>query len=143
VRSKVILAVFVACLCGCEKIKDEREVYGSYELISPDAKIVLEVAENHNYAETIAFSSSPQQRNEGKWQWRDGHVCFTALLVPKPLMKDLIQNVRPEDQPSIVGEAYRVDRCVPAQKEYGKTILEMNPDEPENFVRVTSRVARQ
>jgi hypothetical protein len=138
VRRKLIPALLVVCLCGCEAIKNEGEVYGSYELTSREAKILLSVAADHSYSETVRFSIGPEQKNSGNWHWRDGRVCFSALLVPKALMKDLFESTRQDDRPKTVGGAYQLDHCVPAGREYGKTILEMNPDGPENFVKVNT-----
>jgi hypothetical protein len=140
-RWKLILPSLMVWLCGCEAIKNENEVYGSYELTFRDGKILLDVAADHSYSETIRFSNQPEQKNSGEWQWRDGRVCFNALLVPRPLMK-VFENAKPW-QPKVIGGAYQLDHCIPAGKEYGKTILEINPDAPENFVKVSSATARQ
>jgi hypothetical protein len=128
----------MACLCGCEAINNEKEVYGSYELTSRDGRILLEVAADHSYSETIRFSNRPEQRNSSRWQWRGGRVCFNALLVPRPLMK-MLEDIKPK----VVGDAYQLDYCIPAVKEYGKTMLEINPDTRENFVKVGTGAARQ
>jgi len=142
-RWKITLITTMVCLLGCEAIKNENEIYGSYELTSSDAKILLDVSADHSYSEVIRFSNGSDQRNSGQWQWRDGRVCFTSLLVPTPLMKDLFEKAKPEEQPRVVGGAYQLDHCVPAGKEYGKTILEMNPDKPENFVKVSAATGRR
>ncbi len=103
----------MVCFCGCQAIKNEADVYGSYELTSRDGKVLLEVGADHSYSETIRSSNAPDQKNSGHWQWRDGRVCFDALPVPRSVRKG------------------------------GKTILEMNPDSPENFVKVSAVTARQ
>jgi hypothetical protein len=135
---KLIPVWLLLCLCGCEAINDEKEVCGSYELTSRDGKIFLDVAADHSYSETIRFFNRPEQRNSGQWQWREGRVCFNALLVPRPLMK-MLEDIKPK----VVGDAYQLDYCIPAVKEYSKTMLEINPDTRENFVRVGAVTARQ
>jgi hypothetical protein len=134
---KLIPIWLMVCFCGCEAIKNENDVYGSYELTSRDGKVLLVVGADHSYSETIRSSNAPDQKNSGHWQWRDGRACFDALLVPRSVMK-AYENAKPEELPKVVGDSYQLDHCIPAGKEYGKTILEMNPDSPENFVRVGS-----
>jgi hypothetical protein len=121
---------------GCKPIKSERDVYGHYVLESRAATITLDVTAEHSYFETIAYSNDGSQSQSGKWQWRDGRVCFDAFLEPKQLLKDLFDNVPQQNQPKTVGRAYEIDDCLPASWEYGKTLLEVNPDSPENFVKL-------
>jgi hypothetical protein len=128
------------CSFGCGPLRDEAEVYGSYELTTSDVKIALNVAANHSYTETLTFSNGSDQKNAGAWQWREGRVCFNGLLVPTVLMKAL-EGAPQEDRPKVVGQSYQMDHCIPAGKEYGKTILELNPDSPENFVKARSTTA--
>lgn len=128
----------MVCLCGCEAIKNENDVYGSYELTSRDGKVLLVVGADHSYSETIRSSNAPDQKNSGNWQWRDGRVCFDALLVPRSVMK-ILEEIRPK----VLGDAYQLDYCIPAIREYSKTMLELNPDTRENFVKVSAATARQ
>lgn len=136
--TKMILFVLVVSLWGCEAINDEAELYGSYALTSTEVKILLDLTASHSYSETVTFAGGPVQKASGTWRWKGGRVCFNALLIPRSLMKDVYENASPEEQPKIVGGAYQLDHCVPAGKEYGETILEMNPDKPENFVKMSS-----
>lgn len=137
-RTKMILLAVMVSLCGCVAIKNESEIYGSYTLTSGEGKVLLDVAASHSYSESLSFAGGPLQKAAGTWQWKDGRVCFASLLIPISLIKDVYANARPEEQPKIVGGAYQLDDCVPATKEYGKTILEINPDKPENFVKTSS-----
>jgi uncharacterized protein YceK len=135
----LILVSLTVCLCGCEAINKETEVYGAYELTSRDGKTVLDVAVDHSFSETIRFSNGLEQKNSGHWQWQDGQVCFDTLLVPKSVMKAYEDGDL--DPPKTVGQSYQLDCCVPAGKMYGKTILEINPDSSENFVRSSGATA--
>lgn len=135
---KLIPIWLTVCLCGCEAIKNENDVYGSYELTSRDGKTLLDVTADHSYSETVRFSNGSEQKNSGHWQWRDGRVCFDALLVPRSVTKIL-----EEIKPKVVGDAYQLDYCIPAVREYTKTILELNPDTRENFVKVSTVTAHQ
>jgi hypothetical protein len=138
VRTKMILLALTAFLCGCVAIKDENEIYGSYTLTSGEDKILLDIGASHSYSESLSFAGHPTQKAAGIWQWKDGRVCFASLLIPTSLMKDVYANARREEQPKIVEGAYQLDDCVPATKEYGKTILEISPDKPENFVKTSA-----
>ena len=46
-----------------------------------------------------------------------------------------------EDRPLVVGDSFQMDRCIPAEVEYGNTILEINPDKPENFVKLKAKTS--
>ncbi len=75
------------------------------------------------------------QRNSGKWTWEvDGRVCMRSLLLPKVFLQDSLENVAPQDQPKAVGNSYILDPGWGAEREYGKTIIEVNGDLGENFV---------
>ncbi len=135
-RNKVIVLLLIFELVGCAPISDEREVYGDYELRSGGTKIALRVAQDHSFSESITFPNGQEQRNSGRWEWQQGavgHACINGLLIPKALMTYLSGNW----QPKAVGESYQYDDCLAAGKEYGRTILEINPD-GENFVKVGS-----
>jgi hypothetical protein len=136
-----ILGISIVCLCGCYAISSENDIYGHYELTSRAAKIRLDVNADHSYSETVEFISGPEQRNSGKWRWMGGRVCFGTFLEPKEFKNDIFVNARPQDEPKTVGGAYQLDECLPAGKEYGTTILEINPDGPENFAMVRSPLA--
>jgi hypothetical protein len=129
--------MILACLAGCEPVKSERDVYGRYVLKSNYANITLDVAEDHSYSETILYPAGEQQKQSGKWHWRDGQACFGGLLVPNQLLKDLYENAPQQNHPKTRGSAYELDDCLPASREYGKTLLEINPDSPENFEKLT------
>jgi len=129
------------CLCGCYGINSEKKVYGRYELASSGVKILLDVVADHTYSETVEFTRAAEQRTSGAWHSTEDKVCFDAFLVPQMLRRGLLQSLPPQRQPKTVGPSYQVDQCVGAGIEYGKTILEINPDSSENFVMVKSFTA--
>ena len=73
--------------------------------------------------------------------WDDGRVCLAAMLIPKSLVPDYGETFNPEDRPLVVGDSFQMDRCIPAEVEYGNTILEINPDKPENFVKLKAKTS--
>jgi hypothetical protein len=137
----ITLGVLMLCLCGCYAIDSEKKVHGQYLLVSGDVKILLDVAADHTYSETVEFTRAPEQRISGTWHWTEGKVCLNAFLVPQMLMRGLLQSVPPEQRPKAVGLSYQLDQCAGAEREYGKTILEINPDSSENFVMVKASPA--
>jgi hypothetical protein len=140
-RRRLGLACLTLLACGCEAVHLEREVYGHYELRHSEGEIRLEVSADHSYSEILTFASYPEQRSSGKWYWSEGtdgtgRVCFESVLEPVRFKKDLY--AASGRSPTMIGRTYQLDDCLPAEKEYGKTILEINPDSEENFVMVAA-----
>ena len=61
-------------------------------------------------------------------------------MLPRSVFKDLFGDGNPQHKS--VGEAYQFDYCSPASEEYGKTILELDPDSPQNFVKVNPKTEK-
>jgi hypothetical protein len=137
----ITLGALMLGLCGCYAIDSEKKVHGQYQLVSSDVKILLDVAADHTYSEIVAFTRAQEQRASGTWHWTEGKVCLKAFLVPQMLMSGLLQSVPREQWPKAVGPSYQLDQCAGAEMEYGKTILEINPDSSENFVMIKASPA--
>jgi hypothetical protein len=102
---------------------------------------MLDVLDDHSYTEVIRFSNGSEQRNSDKWHWKAeyGYVCFNAFLLPRSFKSDVYEGSHPLPKPTVVGDAYTEDRCMGAGKVYGKTILEIDPDGGQNFVKIVSK----
>jgi len=75
-RPSLILVILMLSFCGCSPIRDENDVYGSYELTSTEAKVRLKIEDNHTFSQTIEFSNGEQQRNSGTWRWEINRVLY-------------------------------------------------------------------
>jgi hypothetical protein len=135
------------CLCACSEITVENEVYGRYEMRTPDAKTFLDVRADHSYSETIHYTGGSEQKVSGAWQWRDAamygyvRVCFGSFMLPKQweFMKDYVDDDRWEHRPNAIGGAYQFnEECTGPVREYGRTILEIDTDSSDRFVRVSA-----
>jgi hypothetical protein len=146
--ARLIVLPCLACLCSCIPISSEKGILGRYELKSPDAKTQLDVVPDHSYFEIIRYTNGTEQRTAGAWHWMeekdrwDPRVCFTSLLLPK--QTGVMQNIfagdsAPPDWVKSAGGAYQLDECAGPLKEYGRTILEIDPDSEQNFVRVSAQ----
>lgn len=114
-------------------MRTEADIYGHYELKLSSAVISLDVNADHSFSEQIAYTNGDKQNQVGNWRWTNYQICFKALLEPKDLLKGLFQDT--QNQPKAIGGAYEIDDCLPASWEWGKTILEIDPDNPENLVK--------
>jgi len=140
---KWILALGLVSLSGCRPIRSESELYGHYELTSRDAKILLDVAADHTYSEKIMFSGGFQQTQTGNWRWMGGQVFLAAFLEPEKLRSEVYEDLPLKQRPKTVGGSYQIDDCLPASWIYGKTVLEIDPDSSENFVKLKASTIRQ
>lgn len=131
----IALTSLIACLSGCAPITNESKISGVYALAVRGVKIELRVAKDHTYVEKVTFSDGAQQTKSGEWKWQEEQLCFGALLVPSSAFPAAFSY---GIQSRIVGRCYQMDRCAAPVWEYGKTILEINPDTAENFVRIGS-----
>ena len=125
-----------------QTIRSEKLVSGHYELQSRDLRILLDVVTDHSYVETVEFTSGARQTQTGSWKFTDNRVCFNDFLEPESIMKNLMQNLPPEARPTAYGGLYQRDDCLPASQIYGK-LLEIDPDNSDNFVKVSATTNRQ
>jgi hypothetical protein len=125
-RGTLTLAAFLIFLNSCEVVKSENEIYGSYTLVWDDTTIALNVRPDHTYAETVKVAGEQPQDVMGKWSWDALCSRFEALLLPKRMIPDELlsdESALKPLRPNIVGNMYRLDWCLTAERSLGTTKL--------------------
>ncbi len=130
---KISWALCVTFLTSCAPIRDEAKISGLYNLIYEDVELKLTILSNHKYSET-AIAGNQSYDVSGSWKWQNDKICFDSLLIPKRLFPSFGDNSS-HYKPKAIGPVYEVEYCLPGIQEYGKTLLELDPDGGHNFKR--------
>ena len=69
-------------LIGCVSVSREADLVGEYLWVTPMAKLVLKVNENHSYSEGVFWTNGKSEQVEGAWALKDERIVFEGMIIP-------------------------------------------------------------
>jgi hypothetical protein len=133
---RTVLMMLLIGLSSCVSITRRTDILGLYELHFSAGTISLRLNSDGSCVETIHYSDGQKQQATGTWSQDRENLHFEKMLVPNALKTTLFS---PGAEDSRWSRSHESDVRAGAIWQYGKTILEIQPDVDENFVRVSDR----
>ena len=115
-------------------VKSESDVLGEYELRAERGKIVLNIAPDKSFSETIYWPNKQVESRSGKWLWSQNGISFDQLWIPSEFAPDYIlqadASAKANKQPKYTDPGYWSIR---PERHWGTVTLSIFPDADLNF----------
>ena len=135
--TSILIASSLLVASGCNVNPSREQVVGRYVLKGEgDSQIVLSLAVDGTFTETIIRSQTPQSL-VGRWWLKDGDLDFDRLWIPAEFApNDVVeQDKRTEPgHPKYTGPGHW---DAPVEKWWGRMEIEIFPDEDVQFVMIS------
>lgn len=94
-KSHLLFATCLLLSCGllaCYYVQSREGLFGTYELNGDHRQILLDMAANGTFTETITFKSGAVQKQKGTWKFASAtsNLSFDGLWIPKEFAPDYI-----------------------------------------------------